>query len=128
MLGRRWVYDGCHDPVLVAQLLALVEGRVQAQDQSVSDTPDPEVTRSFTGAGPAPADFTVTATTDGEEATELSAPHDATLHLHRVLRPGPDAPASLPEGAAGHVGGSWQLPDGTRVQGLFAVLQDLPQA
>ncbi|MFC5149887.1 maltokinase N-terminal cap-like domain-containing protein [Streptomyces aureoversilis] len=128
VLGRRWVYDGCHDPVLVAQLLALVEGRVRAQDQNVSDTPDPEVTRSFTGAGPAPADFAVTATTDGAEATELSALHGTKLHLHRVLQPGPDAPASLPEGATGHVGGPWQLPDGTRVRGLFAVLQNLPQA
>ncbi|GGY11036.1 maltokinase N-terminal cap-like domain-containing protein [Streptomyces hiroshimensis] len=128
VLGRRWVYDGCHDPVLVTQLVALVEGRATAQDQNVSDSPDPEVARSFTGEGPAPADFAVTATTDGEEATELSLAHGATLRLHRVLRPRPDDPAALPEGAQGHVGGSWQLPDGTRARGLFAVLRTLPQA
>ncbi|NUS05568.1 MAG: 1,4-alpha-glucan branching protein, partial [Nonomuraea sp.] len=38
VLGRRWAYDGCHDPVLVAQLSALIAGRVQAQDQNHSDT------------------------------------------------------------------------------------------
>lgn len=27
VLGTRWVYDGVHDPVLIAQLLALFEGR-----------------------------------------------------------------------------------------------------
>ncbi|MCZ9343436.1 1,4-alpha-glucan branching protein, partial [Streptomyces sp. TRM76130] len=54
VLGRRWVYDGCHDPVLLAQLPALIEGRVQAQHQNVSDTPDPEITRSCSGPGLAP--------------------------------------------------------------------------
>jgi hypothetical protein len=61
MLGRRWAYDGCHDPVLVAQLLALIEGRVQAQDQNTSDTPDWEITRSYISDSPAPTDFTATA-------------------------------------------------------------------
>ncbi len=43
VLGTRWVYDGTHDPVLVAQLIALVEGRVEAQAQSRSNTPEPGV-------------------------------------------------------------------------------------
>lgn len=51
VLGRRWAYDGCHDPVLVAQLWALIEGRSQAQAQSITDTVDREVTRSYDGAG-----------------------------------------------------------------------------
>ncbi|MDA2814850.1 1,4-alpha-glucan branching protein [Nocardiopsis sp. RSe5-2] len=38
VLGTRWVYDALRDPVAVAQLTALLEGRVQAQEQSVSDT------------------------------------------------------------------------------------------
>ncbi|MFD9357157.1 hypothetical protein [Streptomyces sp. NPDC060031] len=54
VLGRRWACDGCHDPVLVAQLLALVEGRVHAQDRNTSDTPDREVICSSTGEGWAP--------------------------------------------------------------------------
>jgi hypothetical protein len=121
VLGRRWVYDGCHDPVLVAELWALIEGRVQAQAQSVTDTPDREVTRSYAGDGFTSPDVTTPAA-DDQEGTELPAPQGATLRLHRVLRPVPDGSPLLPEGAIGHVGGAWQLPDGTRARGLFAVL------
>lgn len=39
VLGRRWIYDGAHDFVLVEQLLALLAGRTTAQAQSESDTP-----------------------------------------------------------------------------------------
>ncbi|MFJ8631272.1 1,4-alpha-glucan branching protein [Streptomyces sp. NPDC093568] len=121
VLGRRWVYDGCHDPVLVAQLWSLIEGRAQAQAQSLSDTADREVTRSYAGPGRT-AKVAAPALADDSEGTRLTAPDGATLHLHRVLRPaGPGAPA-LPGGATGHVGGAWQLPDGTRVHGLFATL------
>ncbi|MCO5994834.1 maltokinase N-terminal cap-like domain-containing protein [Actinoallomurus rhizosphaericola] len=121
VLGRRWAYDGCHDPVLVTQLLALIEGRVQAQAQSISDTPDLEVTRSYTGDGLATTDIRPTPT-DDREATELPISQGAILHLHRVLRPAPDD-APLPEGAAGHVAGPWRMPDGTREQGLFATVR-----
>ena len=121
MLGRRWAYDGCHDPVLVAELLALIEGRAQAQDQNTSDTPDREVSCSYTGDGLVPVDFTISAT-DDQEGTELPAAHDTTLRLHRVLRPAPDNAPFLPPEAAGHVAGSWQTPDGARARGLFAVL------
>jgi len=48
VLGRRWVYDGVRDPVVVAALDAFVRGRAQAQHQTVSDTPDPSVTVSGT--------------------------------------------------------------------------------
>jgi hypothetical protein len=44
VLGRRWVYDGVQDPVLVAALDEFVHGRAEAQQQSSSDTPDPSVT------------------------------------------------------------------------------------
>ncbi|MGW7486975.1 maltokinase N-terminal cap-like domain-containing protein [Streptomyces sp. NPDC054786] len=129
VLGRRWAYDGCHDPVLVAQLLALIEGRVQAQDQNASDTPDREVTRSYAGDGPTLTDFAPTAptATDDQEGTELPAPPGATLRLQRVLRPSPGGSALRPQGATGHVGGAWQLPDGTRARGLFATLHAVPQ-
>src|SRR5262249_52758469 len=43
VLGRRWIYDGVHDRVLVAQLVALIQGDAEPQAQSVSDTPDPTV-------------------------------------------------------------------------------------
>ncbi|MEV8311105.1 1,4-alpha-glucan branching protein [Streptomyces flavidovirens] len=127
-LGKRWAYDGCHDPVLTAQLLALIEGRVQAQDQNVSDTPDGEVTRSYTGDGPAATDFTATATvTDDQEGTELPVAPGTSLRLHRVLRPTPDGGPALPEGTTGHVAGAWHLPDDTRARGLFAVLHTGPR-
>ncbi|MGK5728897.1 maltokinase N-terminal cap-like domain-containing protein [Streptomyces sp. URMC 124] len=126
VLGQRWVYDGCHDPVLVAQLLALIEGRARAQDQHVSDTPAPQITRSCAGGVPAPAGFT--AATDGAAATELTAPGRATLRLHRVLQPGseaPGAPGAPAEEAAGFVSGPWHLPDGSRARGLFATLHGI---
>ena len=44
VLGRRWIYDGAHDPVLAAQLVALIQGVAEPQAQSVSNTPDPAVT------------------------------------------------------------------------------------
>ncbi|GHG61840.1 maltokinase N-terminal cap-like domain-containing protein [Streptomyces griseocarneus] len=125
VLGQRWVYDGCQDPVLVDRLFALVEGRAEAQDQNTTDTPDRDVTRSFTGDGLTPAD--VALVTDGPEGTDLPARHGATLRLHRVLSPGPDGEAPLPEGVAGHVAGSWDLPDGTRARGLFAAVLTRPE-
>ncbi|NEY32871.1 1,4-alpha-glucan branching protein [Streptomyces sp. PRKS01-65] len=123
VLGQRWAYDGCHDPVVVAQLLALIEGRAQAQAQNLSDTPDREVTRSCAGEAATAAGLTAVAT-DDLEGTDLPLGHGGILRLHRVLRPAPDSGPVLPEGAAGHVAGAWNLPDGTRVRGLFAVLRD----
>jgi trehalose synthase-fused probable maltokinase len=43
VLGRRWVYDGPHDPVYAAQLLALVLQQATPQAGGVSDTPEPDV-------------------------------------------------------------------------------------
>ncbi|GGS38351.1 1,4-alpha-glucan branching protein [Streptomyces griseoviridis] len=115
VLGTRWIYDGCHDPVLAARLTALIEGRAQAQAQSTSDTPDREVTRSFTGDGL--ADLTGSAA-DDPEGTVLPAPQGLTLRLHRVLRPAEDVPTE----AVGHVAGAWRTPDGAPARGVFAVL------
>ncbi|MDT9697065.1 maltokinase N-terminal cap-like domain-containing protein [Streptomyces sp. P17] len=116
VLGKRWAYDGCHDPVLVAELFALVEGRAQAQAQSIDNTPDHEIARSYTGPGglrpQGPA-------VEDKSGTEITAQDGTTLRLHR--RPGlPDAP---PPGVVGHVSGHWTAPDGTRVRALFAELR-----
>src|SRR5262245_6913190 len=43
VLGRRWVYDGPHDPVYAAQLLALVLEQATPQSGSRSDTVEPAV-------------------------------------------------------------------------------------
>ncbi|WP_324788440.1 maltokinase N-terminal cap-like domain-containing protein [Streptomyces sp. H51] len=124
VLGRRWAYDACHDPVAVARSAALLAGRAQAQDQNVSDAVDREVVVSRTGEGPASAatDFAAFTTADTEESTRLTTPRGATLHLHRVLRPAPDGPSPAPHGAIGHVTGTWRTPDGSRVRGMFAAL------
>ena len=45
VLGARWIYDGAQDPVLTAQLIALLRGATEPQAQSVSNTPDPSVVR-----------------------------------------------------------------------------------
>ncbi|WP_282702630.1 1,4-alpha-glucan branching protein [Streptomyces sp. CC219B] len=119
VLGKRWAYDGCHDPVLVAELFALVEGRAQAQAQSVDNTPDHEITRScaYDGTGGLRAHGPAV---DDEAGTLLpAAPDGTTLYLHR--RPAlPDTP---PPGAAGHLSGHWTTPDGTRTRALFAELR-----
>jgi hypothetical protein len=126
VLGTRWVYDGCHDPVLVTELLALFEGRAQAQAQSLTDTPDHEIVRSYAGSAPlppAPADDAPSAE-DDKDATGIAVAPGLTLRLHRVLRPAPDAVADRPEDALGHVSGHWELPDGSRARAVFAVLHD----
>ncbi|SCK21032.1 hypothetical protein [Streptomyces sp. WMMB 322] len=124
VLGQRWAYDGCHDPVMAQQLLALIEGRAKPQAQSVSDTVDRDVTRSFTGDLPPRRHTTAAGPTDDRTSTELPGPAGGTLRVHRVLRPDADGAPRRPQGAAGHVAGVWQLPDGTRARGVFAVLHD----
>ncbi|MFI1935714.1 1,4-alpha-glucan branching protein [Streptomyces purpureus] len=120
VLGPRWAYDACHDPVAVAQLVAFIDGRVQAQDQNVSDRPDPEVTASYTGEGSLSTDFT---TADDEDGTGLTTPQGTILRLQRVLQPAPDGSPLAPQGTIGQVAGAWQTPGGGRARGLFAVLR-----
>jgi len=43
VLGRRFVYDGAADPLVLAALRDFVAGRVVAQDQDISNTTDPTV-------------------------------------------------------------------------------------
>lgn len=126
VLGRRWIYDGCQDPLLVAELTALFEGRTRAQHQSVSDTPDPDVHVTRTGDGPLPADFTVTG--DEGEETVLTASHGTQLRVRRVLRPAPAGPAGQGQDEAGRVAGIWRTPDGGTVRGDFVVLREGPRA
>ncbi|MEU8974061.1 1,4-alpha-glucan branching protein [Streptomyces monashensis] len=123
VLGKRWAYDGCHDPVLAAELLKLIDGRAQAQAQSIDNTPDPEVARSRTGA-PFALDGFTPAPVDDEHGTRLPAPDGTVLHVHRVLAPVPqERPPLPPEGALGHVARGWQAPDGTRLSALFVTVR-----
>jgi hypothetical protein len=114
VLGRRWVYDGVHDPVLVAQLVALMQGRAQPQTQHLTEVPDPTVVGYPLGSEPlAVRGFTVTA--GDPEATELRVDADGspfTIRVHRRLRADETAPAA-------GVSGTWRLPDGATVRGSF---------
>ncbi|MFJ6611241.1 1,4-alpha-glucan branching protein [Streptomyces sp. NPDC091289] len=94
VLGTRWVYDGAHDPVVLAQLSALLRGEATPQHQSLSDTLDPTVTVYGTGVD-----------------------QGADVRINRVLR------ASEPEqGASGRLVAGWTRPDGTAVRGELAVV------
>ncbi|MCM2579996.1 maltokinase N-terminal cap-like domain-containing protein [Streptomyces meridianus] len=135
VLGRRWVYDGAHDPVLVAQLLALLQGRAEPQAQSMTDTRDPSVTACFAGPG-FPADARPTTVADGSQGTRIVVEADAasgvgtgsarrlTIEVARVLRPDPQTSRADVSPSGGHVTAGWRTPDGRACRGRFAVLHD----
>lgn len=130
VLGKRWIYDGTHDPVLVAALLALLQGRAEPQDQSQTDTPDPSVTREFTGTGfpeavgPATVD-------NGPRDTELlvaaASGQRLSLAVTRVLEPGDEVSPTASPAALGHVTAGWRLPDGGEVRAPFVILRGAGQ-
>ncbi|MFJ3698551.1 1,4-alpha-glucan branching protein [Streptomyces sp. NPDC090052] len=125
VLGKRWVYDGTHDPLLVAQLVALMAGAAVPQEQSISNTPNPTVEGHFTGTEHPVATgiAAVTSDADGTDVRVRTANTSGsvlTLHLTRVVRPGQDAAAQ----DLGHVKGNMLLPDGTKARTLFAALRE----
>ncbi|MFH8520045.1 1,4-alpha-glucan branching protein [Streptomyces gelaticus] len=126
VLGKRWVYDGAHDPVVVAQLFALVAGKTEPQMQSTSDTPDPSVTARLdeTGTTAELASFTATDGPDGTDIQVTAAPDGRrlTLHINRVLQPGQNADSQ----SLGHVTAPAPLPDGTTAPTAFIVVHAHP--
>ncbi|WP_086831792.1 1,4-alpha-glucan branching protein [Streptomyces sp. NRRL B-24572] len=118
VLGTRWIYDGTHDPVLVAQLYALLAGRAEAQAQSVDDTIDPTVVASLDAAG---TGAELVRVEDGPDRTdvvvrEAGAATPLTLRLRRVLGDGADGGPGR-----GRVTAEWRLADGTTARGAYAV-------
>jgi maltokinase-like protein len=124
VLGRRWVYDGTRDPVLVRQIVALIQGKAEPQAQSQSDTPDPTVL-SWPAANET-LDVTGFTASDDAEGTIIDVSTAAgalALRIHRVLRP------VAGDGAApGAVSATWGLADGTRARGIFATASHEPVA
>ena len=133
VLGRRWIYDGTHDPVLITRLIAFIEGAAEPQAQGKSNTPEPTVTSQpvtsgrLTAAGPA-------AVTSGPSGTELrlgtAGPEgppngELILRINRALRP---SGGSADPGEAGQpcLSATWRLPDGTHVRGVFATARHTP--
>ena len=123
VLGRRWIYDGVHDPVLVGQLIALIQGDAEPQAQTVSDSADPTVAsqpvadgsltavRSAVAANePAGTKLRVeTASADGVRSGEL------VVRLNRLLQSDGTAPAdgaALADGGAALADGGAALADG----------------
>ncbi|MFJ4790385.1 1,4-alpha-glucan branching protein [Streptomyces sp. NPDC088794] len=96
VLGTRWIYDGVHDPVVMAQLGALLRGEAVPQQQSRSHAPDPTVVVDGIGAGP-------------------GDPLD--VRVNRVLRS-----AEAPQGSSGRLVAGWNWPDGTPARGVLAAL------
>ncbi|MFF3152636.1 1,4-alpha-glucan branching protein [Streptomyces sp. NPDC057910] len=96
VLGRRWIYDGVHDPVVMAQVRALLRGEATPQQQNASNAPDPTV--AVHGSGPA---------------------EGLDVRVNRLLRSGEDIEPSSIRLVAG-----WTWPDGTAARGvLMAVAQ-----
>jgi hypothetical protein len=130
VLGRRWIYDGTCDLVLVAQLVALIQGDAQPQAQSVSSTPDPTVTGRPVTAGSLTA-IGSAATASGPFGTDLrvqtSGPDSMgngqlIVRINRILHPG-DGAATAGEAGQPCLSATWRLPDGTRIRGILATAQ-----
>jgi Maltokinase N-terminal cap domain len=133
VLGRRWIYDGTGDPVLVAQLVALIQGEAEPQAQSLSSTPDPTVTGMPVTTG----SLTVTGTavtTSGQAGTDLrieTAAADGsegrlTMRVHRILRAAGRADLA-DEAVRPCLSATWRLPDGTPAHGVLATAQYTPR-
>ena len=124
VLGKRWIYDGARDPVLVTQVFALLLGEAEPQAQSISNTLDPFVTRSITGnVGGLPIGIADVA--DGRGNTDVivrpaAAAGPLMLRVNRVLRP--SAPGFV-TGSLGHVTAEWAGPGASRSRGRFIVLR-----
>ena len=128
VLGKRWIYDGLHDPVLAAQLLALIQGRVEAQAQGQSDTPDPTVVADYSGPAQ-PAAIRARSVVTGPHGTDLileavllDAPAPLTIRVRRLLEPGSADDGNGGTGIRGTLSATWTLPDGTTSRGVFATL------
>jgi hypothetical protein len=124
VLGKRWVYDGTRDPVLVAQMFALLLGEAEPQAQSISNTTDPSVTRSITG-NPGTLPVEIVSVADGPRSTDIivrpaTAAGPVMLRVNRVLRP--SAPG-LVTGTLGHVTAGWSAHGASRSRGRFIVLR-----
>ncbi|WP_405084649.1 maltokinase N-terminal cap-like domain-containing protein [Microbispora sp. NBC_01389] len=154
VLGPRWIYDGAHDPILVAQLLALLQGAAEPQAQSVSNTPDPSVVSGFTGpqiTGPQiTGPVTSPAAAGGPRCTDIAVRTDSVVRADSVTQAGAVTPEGWAEGpqrgqdgglvirvnrvlppgeedttgAQGHVTAGWRLPDGTEARGVFATVRN----
>ena len=132
VLGRRWVYDGTRDPVLAAQLGALLRGQAEPQTQSTNDTPDPTVVVRPVDRAPDSVTPTISrvsaatvipaeafSTDDGPDGTEVRA-GGLSARVHRVLRTANgDGPV------AGSVSATWLVAENTSARGILITAQEV---
>jgi len=114
VLGQRWIYDGTRDPVAVAQIVAVLAGRVRPQAQSESDTPDPSVI--VTVGELADAASELVSTNDGSSHTDISVNGGAIVVPRRV----PDSVGT--SAARAQVTVPWQLGDGSTARGVVLAI------
>ena len=124
VLGRRWVYDGTRDPVLVTQLVALIQGEAQAQAQGESHTPDQTVLARPAMDGP--VEQAGLAAVDGIIGTEvqvsLAPGGKLVVRVLRALAPAADKAGEL--GDYGYVTATWRpAQDARPVRGVFALAE-----
>ena len=86
VLGRRWLYDGVHDPVLRTQLIALIQGDAEAQAQTVSHAKDPTVIGQPAVEGSLPV--TSAEVVANGPIRHLPAAGELSVRICRVLQPG----------------------------------------
>lgn len=124
VLGKRWIYDGTRDPVLVAEMFALLLGDAEPQAQRISNTPDPSVTRSITG-NPGTRPARIVDVSEGPRSTDIvvrpsAAPGPVMIRVNRLLRP---HRPGLMTGTLGHVTAEWSAPGAASSRGRFIVLR-----
>jgi hypothetical protein len=123
VLGTRWVYDGLRDPVLVAALVALLQGETVAQDQRISHTVNPLIVAHSDLKGLVVKGFS-TEEVDGCTAVRVDAGEAGlTLHVVRGLHDGDGfGCAHVPNTSLGHVEATLTPPDGATLSGDLVVV------
>ncbi|MFJ7125385.1 1,4-alpha-glucan branching protein [Streptomyces sp. NPDC098101] len=125
VLGKRWIYDGVHDPVFVERLHALLDGRAEPQEQTATDTPDPTVAVVPLTPDGSGADAEPVRVEEGPDHTDVvlrepGAPAPLVLRVRRVLRTDDGPDGGPDDGAPARVTGEWLRPDGTTARGTYA--------
>jgi hypothetical protein len=126
VLGRRWIYDGSRDPVLVTRVLALLRGEAEPQAQSISNTPDPSVTVccEHAGIGQAIASMTASDNAAGTLITVDTVKGDEPARVSlRVLRRLDAAEAAETPGSA--VSAGWRLADDSAHRGPYLLVESV---
>jgi maltokinase len=77
VLGQRWVYDGCHDPVYAACLLDVLQGRAPVASSRESDTVERGVTASLHPRWDLPVDVATARVLTGEQSNTSIIIHGA---------------------------------------------------